>query len=69
MKGDEKYIYHYDNQPEEVFSLSEDPLEEHNLADEYSKADLEKWRKDLLAWLSSVNSKYSGDSSSQLRLE
>ena len=64
IKGDEKYIYHYDNQPEEVFNLSEDPLEEHSLADEYSKADLDKWRKDLFAWLSSVNSKYSAKSSS-----
>jgi lipoteichoic acid synthase len=64
VRGDEKYIYHYDNQPEEVFNLSEDPLEEHNLADEYSKEDLDKRREDLLAWLSSVNSKYGDDSSS-----
>jgi lipoteichoic acid synthase len=58
IKGDEKYIYHYDNQPEEVFNLSEDPLEEHNLADEYSKEDLDKRREDLFQWLSSVNSTY-----------
>ena len=63
IKGDEKYIYHYDNQPEEVFNLSEDPLEEHNLADEYSKADLDTWREDLLAWLSRVNSRYSDGNS------
>jgi lipoteichoic acid synthase len=64
IKNDEKYIYHYDNQPEEVFDLSEDPLEEHNLADEHSKADLDKWREDLVAWLSSVNSYYSANNSS-----
>jgi lipoteichoic acid synthase len=58
IKGDEKYIYHYDNQPEEVFNLSEDPLEEHNLADEYSKEDLDKRREDLFQWHSSVNSTY-----------
>jgi lipoteichoic acid synthase len=58
INGDEKYIYHYDNQPEEVFNLSEDPLEKQNLADEYSKEDLDKRRKDLFEWLSSVNSKY-----------
>jgi lipoteichoic acid synthase len=58
LKGTEKYIYHYDNQPEEVFDLSKDPLEEHNLADEYSKEDLDKRRKDLFAWRSSVNAAY-----------
>jgi arylsulfatase A-like enzyme len=63
IKGYEKYIYHYDNQPEEVFKLSEDPLEEHNLADAYTKADLDKWREDLLAWLSRVNSRYSDGNS------
>ncbi len=58
IKGNEKYIYHYDNQPEEVFDLSADPLEEHNLAGEYSKEDLDKRREDLLAWRSSVNTVY-----------
>jgi lipoteichoic acid synthase len=58
IKGNEKYIYHYDNQPEEVFDLSKDPLEEHNLADQYSKEDLDKRRKDLLAWHSSVDAMY-----------
>src|SRR5215210_5417927 len=32
ITGNEKYIYHYDNQPEEVFDLSKDPFEQHNLA-------------------------------------
>jgi hypothetical protein len=58
LKGDEKYIYHYDNQPEEVFDLSKDPSEEHNLASERSKEDLDKRREDLLQWRSSVNSQY-----------
>jgi lipoteichoic acid synthase len=58
INGDEKYIYHYDNQPEEVFNLSEDPLEEHNLADEYSQEELDRRRKDLFQWLSSANSQY-----------
>src|ERR671916_162179 len=62
INGDEKYIYHYDNQPEEVFNLSEDPLEEHNLADEYSKDELDRRREDLFQWRSSINSKY-GDAS------
>jgi lipoteichoic acid synthase len=61
INGDEKYIYHYDNQLEEIFDLSEDPLEEHNLADEYSKEELDRRREDLFQWLSSVNSQYGGD--------
>jgi lipoteichoic acid synthase len=61
ITGDEKYIYHYDNQPEEVYDLSIDPLEEHNLADEYSKEELDRRREDLFRWRSSVNSKYGGD--------
>ena len=60
LKGNEKYIYHYDNQPEEVFDLSEDPLEEHNLADEYSKEDLEKRRRDIFAWISRIDAQYYG---------
>jgi arylsulfatase A-like enzyme len=60
IKGNEKYIYHYDNQPEEVFDLSKDPLEEHNLADEYSKEELDKRREELLAWRSKVNTQYGG---------
>jgi len=58
IKGNEKYIYHYDNQPEEVFNLAEDPLEEHNLADEHTKEQLDKRREDLFQWRSNVNSKY-----------
>jgi hypothetical protein len=62
INGDEKYIYHYDNQPEEVFNLSEDPLEEHNLADEYSKEELDRRRKDLFQWLSRIDAEYGGGS-------
>src|SRR3712207_7152062 len=34
LKGDDKYIYHYGKQPDQLFDLSEDPLERENLADE-----------------------------------
>jgi arylsulfatase A-like enzyme len=57
-RGDEKYIYHYGNQPEEVFDLSEDPLEKHDLAHLYSKEELDKRREDLLAWHSRVNAQH-----------
>ncbi len=60
IKGAEKYIYHYDNQPEEVFDLLNDPLEKHNLADEYSRGELDKRREELLGWRSRVNAYYGG---------
>ncbi|MDQ3911876.1 MAG: sulfatase, partial [Actinomycetota bacterium] len=58
IKGDEKYIYHYGNQPDEVFDLSNDPLEKNNLAESYSKEELDKRRKELLNWRSTVNATY-----------
>ncbi|MBV9453148.1 MAG: DUF4352 domain-containing protein, partial [Rubrobacter sp.] len=58
IKGNEKYIYHYDNQPEEVYDLSKDPYEEHNLVSEYSKEDLDERRKDLFAWLARIDEQY-----------
>jgi arylsulfatase A-like enzyme len=60
LKGYEKYIYHYGNQPDEVFDLSEDPLEEHNLADEYGKEELDGRREALLTWHSKINAQYGG---------
>ncbi len=57
-KGDEKYIYHYGNQPDEVFDLSEDPLEKHDLASLYSKEELDERREGLLAWYSRVNAQH-----------
>ncbi len=60
IRGFEKYIYHYEDQPEEVFNLSEDPLEKHNLASERSKEELDERREDLLAWRWRVNAEYGG---------
>jgi lipoteichoic acid synthase len=64
MQGYQKYIYHYGDQPDEVFDLSKDPLEKHNLADGYSKEDLDKRREDLLKWRSEVNAYYGGRTAS-----
>jgi arylsulfatase A-like enzyme len=58
IEGTEKYIHHYDNQPEEIFDLSKDSLEEHNLAGEYSKAQLDKRREELIEWRWGVDAEY-----------
>jgi hypothetical protein len=58
LKGTEKYIYHYGDQPDELFDLSEDPLEEHNLVGERSKEELDKRRNELLAWASRLDAEY-----------
>ena len=57
LNGDEKYIYHHGNQPDEFFDLSEDPLEKENLAGDKGK-EVEERREALLKWRSSVNATY-----------
>jgi lipoteichoic acid synthase len=51
IKGFEKYIYHYGNQPDELFDLSKDPLERENLAGDQPEEAYER-REELLAWRS-----------------
>jgi len=60
LKGNEKYIYHYGNQPKEVFDLLNDPLEQHNLAYEHNEEELDKRREELFEWRSSVDATYGG---------
>jgi arylsulfatase A-like enzyme len=60
IKGNEKYIYHYDNQPDQIFNLANDPLEKNDLASVHSKSELDERRKDLFAWHSKVNAEYGG---------
>src|ERR687893_719298 len=50
IKGYDKYIHHYGDQPDEVFDLSKDPLEKRNLAGERSEAELDQRRQEILAW-------------------
>ena len=59
LEGTEKYIYYYDNQPDELFDLSEDPLEQENLAGERQE-DVEKRRSELLEWRSRIDATYRG---------
>jgi arylsulfatase A-like enzyme len=57
IKGYEKYIHHYGDQPDELFDLSEDPLEKRNLLDERAE-EARKRRHELLAWRSRINAIY-----------
>ncbi len=63
IQGYEKYIYHYNNQPEEFFDLSKDPLERNNIVNMRDKAELDRLRKALIEWRSEVNAEYSGSTS------
>ena len=58
IKGSEKYIYHYGNQPDEFFDLSNDPLEKSNLASERNQQEVDQRREDLLKWRSKANATY-----------
>lgn len=58
LQGKEKFIYHFDDRPEELFDLSSDPGERINLAGERSPDELKKWRAELLAWHTNVQSMY-----------
>lgn len=58
IKGTEKYIYHYGNQPDEFFDLSKDPFEKQNLISERSKEEIDERREDLIGWSRRVNAQY-----------
>ncbi len=57
IKGTMKYVYHFDDAPDELFDLSEDPLEEHNLAAAHPE-EVEARRAELLEWRAKVNAMY-----------
>jgi lipoteichoic acid synthase len=58
IEGSEKYIYHFDNQDEEFFDLTEDPEEKSNIIDEQPAEEIERRREELLAWSAKVNAIY-----------
>jgi len=58
IKGDEKYIYFFGNQPEEVYDISKDPYEHHDIAGELSDEELKNKRVQVLAWYSRLNAMY-----------
>ncbi len=60
IRGTEKYIHHYGDQPDEIFDLSKDPLEQRNLAGERGIEEINERRENLIAWHSGVNAGYGG---------
>jgi lipoteichoic acid synthase len=58
IRGFEKYIYNYGDQPDEFFDLSEDPFEMNNLADERSEEEIDERRNDLLVWRQRDDAEY-----------
>ena len=58
IRGYEKYIHHYGDQPDEYFDLREDPFERYNLAGQLSQEEIDKRRDELLAWLARVDTEY-----------
>jgi lipoteichoic acid synthase len=65
LKGDEKYIYFFGNQPDEVYDISKDPNEQHDIAGQMSKKELQDKRSQVLAWYSKVNAMYEQHQSDQ----
>jgi phosphoglycerol transferase MdoB-like AlkP superfamily enzyme len=58
ITGNEKYIYHFGNLPEEFYDLSKDPLERHNLAGRVGKKELDRRRSNLLEWHAKASATY-----------
>ena len=58
IKGDEKYVYHYGDRPDEAYDLSEDPREKTNLAAERGEGWLEERRMEVLNWAARVEAAY-----------
>ena len=58
LKDGEKYVYHYGSGPEELYDLSEDPLEKENIAGDALPGYLEARREELLRWRAEVAAAY-----------
>jgi lipoteichoic acid synthase len=58
IRGDKKYIYHYDNKAEEFFDLSRDPHERHNIIGRLNEEKVEALRDDLLTWEARIEASY-----------
>jgi lipoteichoic acid synthase len=58
IQGQQKYVYHYGNRPEEYYDLKKDPLEKNNLISKVSRRELDRFRSELLAWHAEATAAY-----------
>jgi len=58
IQGQQKYIYHFGNRPEEYYDLKKDPLEEHNLISKVGRRELNRSRSEVLAWHAEATAAY-----------
>jgi lipoteichoic acid synthase len=58
IQGQQKYVYHYGNRPEEYYDLKKDPLEKNNLISKVSRRELDRIRSELLAWHADATAAY-----------
>ena len=58
IEDQKKYIYHFGNQPEEVYDLAKDPLEQRNLITRAGRTEVDSWRQEVLEWHARARAAY-----------
>ncbi len=58
LKDNQKYIYHFDDRPEELFDVASDPAERNNLAGLHAPDELLQRRAELVQWRAQVRAMY-----------
>ena len=58
IEGQKKYIYHFGHRLEELYDLAKDPLEERNLIARTGRAELDRWRQEVLEWHAQASAAY-----------
>jgi lipoteichoic acid synthase len=58
IQGQQKYIYHFGNRPEEYYDLKKDPLEKNNLIGKVGEKELDRYRSEALAWHAEATATY-----------
>jgi lipoteichoic acid synthase len=54
VRGTQKYVFHFGRRPDELFDLTTDPGERHNLLSVADRAEATELRDDLLRWRAEV---------------